>query len=574
MRPRRAIAFFFLMALSLRAQVPPGAIATVAGAGSYGYSGEAGQATGAQLDTVYALAVDVLGNLYIADSWNHCVRKVALNGVITLVAGSRNRWSSGSRATDTQLLYPRGLAVDERGNLFIADSGNSVVRKVTPDGNIATVAGSDTAGFSGDGGRATSARLRFPRGLALDAKGNLYLADSWNFRVRKVTPQGTISTVAGSGLSGNSGDGGPATDARLGLIQSLALDEQGNLYLADIYNHCVRKVSPDGLISTVAAQLRFPRGLAVDAQNNLYIADAFNHRIRKLEPNGAISTVAGTGSAGYSGDRGPATSASFNCPYALAADPRGNVFVADLRNYRVRKARFETMTQAPAIAAGRVVNAASWVTPVAPGSLISISGQWFSYKPYSAGSLPSPVTLGGTTVTVGGTAIPLMYVSATQINAQLPRGLPPGAASMKVNFGGVESEAAGFQVASAAPGIFAWGGGRGVILNQDYSLNSPENPASRGSTVIVYATGQGAVTPAVGDGLAAAANPLSRTTSAPAVIIGGAWAQVAFSGLAPGFVGLWQVNAVIPPDAPSGSEVPLLIGMSGAASNQVSLSIR
>ncbi|MEK7405400.1 MAG: IPT/TIG domain-containing protein [Acidobacteriota bacterium] len=569
----------------------PGTITTRAGSGSYGFSGEGGAAGAAQLDTVYALAADAEGNLFVADSWNHRVRKVAPDGRITTVAGTGEEGfaGDGGQATAARLSCPRGLAVDGQGNLFIADSGNARVRKVGRDGVITTVAGSGTEGFSGDNGRATAAQLKVPRGLAVDSRGNLYIADSWNCRVRRVAPDGTITTVAGKGTYGYKGDGGRAVDAELGAVQGLALDAQGNLYISDPYNHCVRKMLPDGRIRTAAGgggygtggdgvlgescQLRYPRGVAVDAQGNLYIADSANHRVRKVTPGNAIGTVAGSGAWGYEGDGAAAGCAQFNYPYALATDARGVLYIADARNYRVRASLLETAIPRPTVSAGGVVNAASSRAPVAPGSLISIYGQGLTSGRCGATALPLSTSLGSASVTAGGRALPLTYVSGGQINAQLPSDLAPGRASLKVSYSAVESAAVEFEVAARAPGVFMWGDGRGAILNQDYSLNMPEAPAARGSVATLYATGQGRVDPGVPDGAAASADPLSRTSSNPEVSVGGAPAQVLFSGLAPGFVGLWQINIVVPQSAPVGSDVPVRVAF-GSASNEVKMAVR
>src|SRR5439155_1238793 len=234
----------------------------------------------------------------------------------------------GGTATSAQLAQPSGIAVDTAGNLYVADTRNQRVRKVTAGGVISTVAGNGTFGFSGDGGPATSAQLSTPDDVAVDAAGNLYVPDLGGQRVRKVTPSGVISTVAGNGTHGFSGDGGPATSAQLAFFSGgsgVAVDVAGNLYISDNGNNRVRKVTADGVISTVAgngtfgfsgdegpatsAQLNFPLGVAVDSAGNLYIADSDNTRRRKVTAGGVISTVAGNGTSGFSGGQGPATSA-------------------------------------------------------------------------------------------------------------------------------------------------------------------------------------------------------------------------------------------------------------------------
>ncbi len=332
-----------------------GTITTVAGDGTQGFSGDGGSATNASLDNPYGVAVDTAGNLYIADSYNHRVRKVSTSGTITTVAGdgSGDFGGDGGPATNASLSSPYGVAVDTAGNLYIADSGNDRVRKVSTSGTITTVAGNGTQGFSGDGGPATNASLHTPAGVAVDTAGNLYIADSYNHRVRKVSTSGTITTVAGDGTQGFAGDGGLATNADLSNPYGVTVDTAGNLYIADIYNDRVRKVSTSGTITTVAgngaygfsgdggsatnASLYEPAGVAVDTAGNLYIADSYNHRVRKVSTSGTITTVAGNGTQGFSGDGGSATNASLYEPAGVAVDTAGNLYIADTSNNRVRK---------------------------------------------------------------------------------------------------------------------------------------------------------------------------------------------------------------------------------------------
>ncbi len=263
-----------------------GSVKTFAGNGGYSYSGDGGAATSAQMNSPHAVVADGAGNYYIADAGNNVVRKVSANGVITTFAGNGTSGSSGdgSAATSAELSGPQGLALDGAGNLYIADTGNSRVREVS-GGTITTVAGNGTAGYSGDGSAATSAQLYAPVGLAFDAKGSLYIADTDNSAVRKVT-SGVISTVAGNGRQGYAGDGGPASKAQLNYPQGVAVDAAGNLYITDTLNYAIRMVSPSGNIATIAgtgvsgysgdggaaslAQLSDPTGIAVDSAGNVF----------------------------------------------------------------------------------------------------------------------------------------------------------------------------------------------------------------------------------------------------------------------------------------------------------------
>jgi hypothetical protein len=328
-------------------KVSNGTITTVAGDANSGFSGDGGPAGSASLNAPSGVAVDSGGNLYIADSGNNRIRKVS-GGTIVTIAGNGNGGFSGDGgpatnaslalqfgggATTYGVIGDRGsVAVDSAGNLYIGDLGNDRVRQVSygagTSGTITTVAGDGDFQFSGDGGPATSASLNAPQGVAVDSAGNLYFADSYNNRIRKVSSGGTITTVAGNGIYGYSGDGGPATSASLRFPSGVAVDSAGNLYIADWNNMVIRKVS-NGIITTVAgyggqgfsgdggpatsAVLSQTQGVAVDLDGNFYIADLDNSRIRKVS-NGTITTVAGNGKAGFSGDGGPATSASLNSP--------------------------------------------------------------------------------------------------------------------------------------------------------------------------------------------------------------------------------------------------------------------
>jgi sugar lactone lactonase YvrE len=331
-----------------------GIITTVAGNGTYGFEGDGGPATSALLSTPLGLTA-VGGDLYFADSLNNLVRKITSTGVIITVAGNGELGFSGDDgpALAAQLNSPEGVAVDGDGNLFIADFGNQRIRKVSTTGVISTIAGNGSEGFGGDGGPATSAELFRPSGIAFDGAGNLLVADSGNSRIRQITPSGVIATVAGNGLADFSGDGGPATSAALKAPRRVASDSAGNLFIADSGNNRIRKIAPSGVISTVAgsgsggfsgdggpapaAQLANPRDMAVTPDGNLFIADTGNRRVREVTSVGTIATVAGNGSYGFSGDGGPASSAQLISPQGLALDPAGNLFISDSGNSRIRK---------------------------------------------------------------------------------------------------------------------------------------------------------------------------------------------------------------------------------------------
>ena len=330
-----------------------GTIITVAGNGTYGYAGDGGAATSAELQSANGVAVDAAGNIFIADTGSNVIRKVS-GGNIATFAGNGNRSSGdGGPATGALLGAVDEAAVDASGNLYLADSGNNKVRKVATDGTITTVAGTGTAGYAGDGAAATAAQLNSPSGVAVDSNGNVFIADTNNDVVRKVTAAtGFISTVAGNGTLGYSGNGGAATSAELQYPYGVAVDSSGDLYIADTFNAVIRKVTASGTISTVAgsnipgytgdgstatlAELNYPYGVAVDSSGNLFIADTGNSAIRKVA-SGNITTVAGTTVSGYTGDGGAATSATLQNPQGVAVDASGNLFIADTGNVVVRE---------------------------------------------------------------------------------------------------------------------------------------------------------------------------------------------------------------------------------------------
>ncbi len=330
---------------------PSGALVRIAGTGVAGYSGDGFPSFSAQLSSPSTVSLDGAGSLYIADSGNCRVRKIDAAGTITTVAGNGSCGFSGDggAATSSKLFYPFGVAVDSNNNLYVADSNNERIRKVNADGTITTIAGNGTIGYSGDVGAATGAQFNYPSGVAVDAAGNLYIADSNNERIRKVSAAGTITTVAGNGTVGYSGDGGSAIGAGLSSPNCVAVDAGGNLYISDTNDHRIRRVSAAGTITTMAgngrggysgdggtatsAQLFTPYGVALDSSGNLYVADEGNDRIRRISAAGAITTFAGGGL----GDGGAGVLGFLNIPRGVARDNAGNTYVADTNNNRVRE---------------------------------------------------------------------------------------------------------------------------------------------------------------------------------------------------------------------------------------------
>lgn len=332
----------------VRRVTPAGVIATVAGTGVGGYSGDGGSATSARILEPVGVAIDTAGDLFICASSR--IRRVTPAGIISTIAGRARFGPDNAPALNSLLDRPLGLAMDAAGAIYIADQFNHRVRKVSPAGIISTFAGNGQAASTGDGGQAGSAALNAPSGVFVDPAGNLFISEVAGHRIRKVTPAGVISTFAGTGVAGSTGDGGPAASARLSGPRQFAMDSEGNLYISEQTGHRVRRITPAGIISTVAgtgvggfngdgpaasAQLNAPAGLAITPSGRLFIADWLNHRIRVLA-GGVLSTFAGTGLAGFGGDGGPAANAQLNSPYGVALDAAENLWIADEFNHRIR----------------------------------------------------------------------------------------------------------------------------------------------------------------------------------------------------------------------------------------------
>ncbi len=320
-------------------------------AGSYGV----GPATNAELWSPMSLTLDASGNLYIGEGGHNIVRKInKTTGIATVFAatGCNESYGDNGPAVAAAVYLPSGLASDHSGNIFIADNESGRIRKVDVYGIITGIAGSGTQGFLGDGGIATAGELNMPAAVAADDAGNIYIADENNNRIRKVSSTGIITTIAGNGTPGYSGDGGIATNAQLHNPVGICLDGAGIIYVADMYNNAIRKITPSGIITTIAgngtnsytgdggaataATLFFPTSVFVSSSNEIYISDNQNNVIRKVNIAGIITTIVGTGTKGFSGDGGAATSATLRLPYGVTVDNLGNIFIADLGNNRVR----------------------------------------------------------------------------------------------------------------------------------------------------------------------------------------------------------------------------------------------
>ena len=473
-----------------------GNVYTVAGNGTSGYSGDGGLAVNAQIwDGQCGLAVDGSRNVYISDGANNVVRKVtastgiintiagpsgfgfprdlfldgagnifvtdtnvvhkiATNGSVTTVIGTGGYGFSGDGGPATNATFNNlwGIAKDSSGNIYVADGLNYRVRKDTVStGIINTFAGSGRGNFWGDGGPATNAGINNPQGMAFDSSGNMYIADTYNNRIRKVTTGGTISTIAGTGIAGFSGDGGPATSARLNQPNSVAVDSHGNVFVMDSQNSVVRKITPGGVISTYAgggatlgdggpatmAELQgFLHSIALDKYNNLYIADIGHARVRKVTAStGIINTVAGNGEYTYSGDGGPATSASLAAPWNISIGPDGSLYIASLGIPGwVRKVTNGIINRwAGTLDPSTGCNVYGGDPCVSPGSTTKARGLLME-------SAPAPAFYGSGSVFLGDSNNWVMVVPPNQIVAYLVGAGPNGDGSSRNGQGGYSGD--------------------------------------------------------------------------------------------------------------------------------------
>ena len=331
-------------------------ISTFAGNGVSGGAGDGGAASTAQLSAPHGIYVSSTGETYIDDDGFQSIRKVDATGVITRIAGTGvgGFGGDGGPATAAVIDHPFDIIFDAAGNILFADNFNNRIRKISTSGIITTIAGTGVGSYSGDGGAAISATFNKTAGIAIDAAGNIYVADQHNHRIRKINTSGIITTIVGTGFAAFSGDGGPGTAAALSYPNFLVFDNSGNLIITDNGNHRIRKLDMiTGIITTVAgngsttysgdgmaataSSLYYPGGVVFDPAGNMYIADNIHARVRKVNTSGIISTVAGTGTAGFGGDGGPATSALLHTTVDVALDAAGNLYISDLDNHRVRK---------------------------------------------------------------------------------------------------------------------------------------------------------------------------------------------------------------------------------------------
>jgi len=558
-----------LLALAWAIPAQPQDINTVAGNSTWGL--------------VYNVKVDSSGNIYTADSTKHLVYKTDPLGATTVIAGTGRAGYSGdgALATNAQLNGPIDAVVAPDGTVYIADNGNDRIRRVAPNGIITTYAGS-VGGFAGDGGQATAARLNGPISLALDTNGNLFFTDVLNYRVRRIGTNGVITTVAGTGRLSQSGNGGPATSADSAPCW-LALGPDGSIYFTDDgdarffgYKR-VRKVT-NGIITTVAgsgvagftgdggqataAQFRSASGVAVDSGGNVYIADAGTARIRKVDPSGIITTYAGTGISGAAGDGGPAVSAQLNFPFGMTADSAGNLFVADRNSLKIRR------ISPPPVPAIRTSNPALTSFMGSAGfssnTYVELYGSNFSTvsRLWAGGDFNgsnAPTSLDGISVTVNRKPAFVYYISPSQININTPEDTATGPVAIQVKTPLGLSNEVFVNRARLSPTLqtvpqFNVGGRQHVVaLTPDFTrfIGEPGMipgvafvAAKPGDNVAIYALGCGPTSPPTSAGVVAAQG--SALALPFTLRIGGVVAQVTFAGLVGGTIGLYQFNVVIP----------------------------
>ena len=435
------------------------------------------------------VAIDASGNVFVADTGNHRVIKLDSSGIVTTLAGNAEAGDGGAGgpAGEAELAFPQDVALDNQGNVYIADSGNNRIRVVEPGGMMRNVAGTGEPDYGGDGGPAEAARLAGPTAIAVGVGGAIYIADSYNYRIRKIGTGGVIETVAGNGLEGDIQTGLPATRTPLGVIRDIAVDSMGRIYFPDELEGRVLAVDPSGTIKVAAgggergssgdggpavgAWLRYPSGVAISGSDTLYIAESFNNAIRRVSPDGIISTIAGSGARGYDGEGFPATKFRLNFPSRIAAVTDETLAVLDERNRRIRLLTVEP----PEPVISSILNGASYTDSLAPGTVGVIEGVDLASGTEALKRLPEsvplPTALLETSVTVTDRTptswarrkAGLYSVSPTEIRFLMPERAANGLVIVTVEREGKASKRRGIHLGKVAPGLFsANGDGRGV----------------------------------------------------------------------------------------------------------------
>jgi uncharacterized protein (TIGR03437 family) len=523
--------------------------------------------TGPPTAVLNAAAQDVVfspdGNLYASVAGT--VLRVDAAGAVTTRAGGGSLASGDSgSATQARLNHPSGVAMDSSGNLYIADRDNNRMRRVSPDGTITTVAGTGVSGNLGDGGLASQAQLNAPSSVSVDAAGSLYIADTGNQRIRKVTTDGRISAATNLGLlspvyaipdsSGNiyiadakagkilkasSNNGVPATVlSGLASPRGLALDQLGNLYFTEAGNARVSRLSPGGSVVSLGGKWGIPRGVAVDSAGNVFVADTGLQQVLQIDTSGNAAPIAGTGTAGFSGDGGPALSGQLGFPWDVSVTNSGTLLVADLDNNRVRSLSTSALAVSSLVVVDAVNAASLSPGPIAPGTLVLLR------------NAPANTTQ----VMFGSTAGQILSAGSSGVLVVAPQQIA-GLANVTINILSQQTSIASIPVtvANSAPALFADPSGQAAVTNQDGTVNSQGNPAARGSVLSLYGTGLG-------------------TAASASVTMEGYSAQVLYAGPAAGYPGLFQINAQVPGGfLPPGDR--MVIVTAGQSSSQADVAV-
>ena len=467
-------------------------LSPLTGAGQIGeINGDGGSAENARFAAPSGLVADRAGNTYVSDERSHRVRKITPSGVITTIAGTglAGYTGDGGLATRATLNAPRGLALDRFGNLYIADSGNHVIRRVASSGTIATIAGNGFKGARGDGGPASAAQFDTPSGIAMGALDDIFVADSGNHRIRRISAAGFVATYAGTGTSGFAFDGSAAVFSHLSDPRGVAADSAGNLYIADTGNNRIRRVDAAGVISTLGdAEFSFPRGVAVGTDGAVYVADTGKHRICQIV-NSRVSKIAG-GEAGFDGDGFSGDDARFQFPSAIAIDRDDNILIADTGNYRIRRLTKFTLVVGILRGSVRTRSAATGKdTPVVAGIIADLEGE--NLAPAGVVELQAtdgrfPTSFNSIEVRVNGDAAELISLSPTKLRVRMPPRIDTSRdAALDVWQNGIVQASSAVITAGAAPSLFP------VVVLEDGTIATPTNPAMRGSVVTLFGTGEG-----------------------------------------------------------------------------------
>ena len=548
------------------------------------------------------IALDSAGNQYASDFDSHVVYRIDRFGAYTIVAGQRGTpgfGGDGGPATRATLNQPHGLAVAPDGTIYVADLINHRVRRIAANGTITTYAGDGNRRFAGDGGPAAQASLYEPWGLALDAAGNLFIADSGNYRVRRVTPAGIVSTVAGNGSSGLSGDGGQALLANVEPLW-LAIGLEDSLYISNRRSSFtparVRRRAANGVITSVAgngtreysgdggaatsAGLVSTDGIGLDRAGNLYIAEEWGARVRRVSLEGIITTVAGSGRNGSTGDGGPASNAQVRDPVGVAVDADGSVYFTEPGRIRrisppAGPSISATNAAVPAFLGRAGFTSNSYLEIY--GSNLSETTRTWSGSDFNGSN--APTSLDGVSVTVNGRPAFVFFVSPNQINVNAPEDTATGPVNIQVRNALGASNIGVANRMRVAPTLHSIpqfsSGGRPHVVAQTTDFRSfignpgmvngvQFAPARTGQTVIVYGLGCGPTNPSTTAGVTIAANsPLALPYE---VRIGGQRANVAFAGAVANTIGLYQFNVVVP-EVASGDQ-PIELTVDGVGNNQ------